>query len=331
MKKILLALLFVTFFVSCKSNDDKKNTTVEVKDVGNKTYMLAYKFKVGDKFSYKMKTITGQGQEMKTDSLRKTEINQTVEYVFDFEVKDVDNDNNTEFKVILSNINVDVTANGKKYSLKNGKANSEEDKKNFIEYIAMYNVPFGIRINKIGEIIEVFKTSKIVDNIVELQGLKESVKSEEKQQYMASMNESAIKPLIQQFFRRLPTTKVGKDSTWSFSYPSSLMVYKLNNTTTYTIRNFLSQNDELLANIDLSLSTSYEGKNKVSEKGITYTFSEPKITGSGNILFNVDRGLMQKAETKTKLELKLLMQGNGITATRNDFSGNTNFIELITK
>ncbi len=331
MKKILLALLLATVFISCKSNDEKKNSAPEVKDVGNETFTLAYKFKVGDKFSYKMKTITGQGQEMKTDSVRKTEINQTVNYVFDFEVKDVDNENNTEFKVTLSDINVDVTANGKKFSLKNGKANSEDEKKNFIEYIAMHNVPFGIRINKIGEIVEVFKTSKIVDNMVELQGLKDKVQNEEKQQYMVSMNETAIKPLLQQFFRRLPTHKVGKDSTWSFSYPSNLMVYNLNNTTTYTLRNFLSQNDELIANIDLSLNTSYEGKNKVTEKGVVYTFSEPKISGSGNILFNVDRGLMQKAETKTKLEIKLLMQGNGLTATRNDFSGNTNYIELITK
>lgn len=135
--------------------------------------------------------------------------------------------------------------------------------------------------------------------------------------------------MLQQFFRRLPNKKIGKDSTWTFSYPSALMVYKLNNTTTYTVRNFLKLDDELLANIDLSLSTSYEGKNKVSERGVNYTFSEPKISGAGNILFNVDKGIMQKAETNTKLELKLLMEATGMTATRKDFSGNTNYIELI--
>lgn len=329
MKKALLFLFFVAFFISCTSNDKKDVSKPEVTDVGNKTFDLAYKFKVGDKFSYKMKTVTGQGQEMKTDSTRRTELNQTVDYKFDFEVREVDADKNTEFSVVLSDINVEVNVNGKKHSYQGGKPVKEEDKKNFIEYEAMYKVPFGIRINKVGEIIEVFKTSKIVDKIIELQGLKDSVKAEEKQQYLVNMNETAIKPLIQQFFRRLPEKKVGKDSTWSFSYPSSLMVYRLNNTTNYTVRNFLTLDDELLANIDLSLNTSYQGQNKVSERGVNYTFGEPKITGSGNILFNIDRGLMQKAETSTKLELSLLMQAKGISATRKDFSGNNNYIELI--
>jgi ribosomal protein L31 len=329
MKKALLFLVFVAFFISCTSNDKKEVSKPEVTDVGNKTFDLAYKFKVGDKFSYKMKTVSGQGQEMKTDSTRRTELNQTVDYKFDFEVREVDADKNTEFSVVLSDINVEVNVNGKKHSFHGGKTVNEEDKKNFIEYEAMYKVPFGIRINKVGEIIEVFKTSKIVDKIIELQGLKDSVKAEEKQQYLVNINETALKPLIQQFFRRLPEKKVGKDSTWSFSYPSSLMVYKLNNTTNYTVRNFLTLDDELLANIDLSLNTSYQGQNKVSERGVNYTFGEPKITGSGNILFNIDRGLMQKAETSTKLELSLLMQAKGISATRKDFSGNNNYIELI--
>lgn len=329
MKRALLFLLIVALFVSCGSNDKKESTKPEVEDVGGKTFDLAYKFKAGDKFSYKMKTVSGQGQEMKTDSVRKTELNQTVNYKFDFEVREVDNDKNTEFSVILSEISVDVSANGKKFQYTGGKKLNDDEKKNFIEYEAMYKVPFGIRVNKIGEIVEVFKTSKIVDNIIELQGLKDSVKNEDKQHYLVNMNETAIKPLLQQFFRRLPEKKIGKDSTWTFSYPSALMVYKLNNTTIYTVRNFLKQDDELLANIDLSLSTSYEGKNKVTERGVNYTFSEPKISGSGNILFNVDKGILQKAETNTKLELNLLMQAQGITATRKDFSGNTNYIELV--
>ncbi len=329
MKKTLLFLLFVALFVSCGSNDKNESSKPEVEDVGGKTFDLAYKFKAGDKFSYKMKTVSGQGQEMKTDTTMRTELNQTVNYKFDFEVREVDADKNTEFSVILSEINVEVNANGKKHTFQGGKTVSAEDKKNFIEYEAMFKVPFGIRVNKIGEIVEVFKTSKIVDNIINLQGLKDSIKNDEKQQYLVNMNETAIKPLIQQFFRRLPEKKIGKDSTWTFSYPSALMVYRLNNTTTYTVRNFLNLDDELLANIDLSLSTSYEGKNKVTERGVNYTFSEPKISGAGNILFNVDKGIMQKAETNTKLELNLLMQAQGMSATRKDFSGNTNYIELV--
>ena len=65
---------------------------------------------------------------------------------------------------------------------------------------------------------------------------------------------------------------------------------------------------------------------------LIYSFGDPKISGSGAILFNLDRGLLQKSNTNTKLEINILMQASvprPMTATRKDFTLNTNSIELV--
>ena len=70
----------------------------------------------------------------------------------------------------------------------------------------------------------------------------------------------------------------------------------------------------------------------MTDRGVNYNFGDPKISGSGNILFNLDRGLLQKANTNTRLEINILLQASSpkpITATRKDFTINTNSIELI--
>ncbi len=334
MKKVLL-LLIVVLFVSCGKNDnkdDKNNKKAEIVNIGKESVNIQYKFKRGDKFTYKMITMAATGQSVKTDTTRSTELNQTVEYIFDFDVIDVDADNIAEFNVVISNIKVDASANGKKFNYQSGKEIKAEDKRNFVEYESMYKMPFRVRVNKIGEVIEVSRTDKIVENIIKLQGVKDSVSIQEKQQFTANLNEGAIKPLVQQFFRRVPTNKINVDSTWVFKYPSSVMVYTIENSTIYKVKNFEKINDQLIANISLELQVAWKGKNKMTDRGVNYNFGDPKISGSGSILFNLDRGLLQKASTNTKLEIKILMQASvprPMTATRKDFTVNTNSIELI--
>ncbi|MFH0735410.1 MAG: DUF6263 family protein [bacterium] len=333
MKKILI-LFVVVLFVSCGKNESNKtnNQKADVVNIGKESVSIQYKFKRGDKFSYKMTTVAATGQTLKTDTTMSTELNQTVEYVFDFDIVDVDADKIAEFNVTIRDIKVDATANGKKFSYKSGNEIKEEDKKNFVEYEAMYKIPFRIRVNNIGEVVEVSRTNKIVDNIIKLQGAGDSISVQEKQQFAANLNEGAIKPLVQQFFRRIPTTKINVDSSWVFKYPSSIMVYTIENSTVYKVKNFEKINDELIAKISLDLQVTWKGKNKMTDRGVNYSFGDPKISGSGAILFNLDRGLLQKSNTNTKLEINILMQASvpkPMTATRKDFTLNTNSIELI--
>ena len=269
MKKILI-LFVVVLFVSCGKNDNNKtnNQKAEVVNIGKESVSIQYKFKRGDKFSYKMTTVAATGQTLKTDSTRSTELNQTVEYVFDFDVVDVDADKIAEFNVVITNIKVEASANGKKFTYQSGKEIKEEDKKNFVEYEAMYKIPFRIRVNNIGEVVEVSRTNKIVDNIINLQGAGDSISVQEKQQFANNLNEGAIKPLVQQFFRRIPTNKVNVDSSWVFKYPSSIMVYTIENSTVYKVKNFEKINDELIANISLDLQVTWKGKNKMTDRGV---------------------------------------------------------------
>lgn len=331
MKRLLLLLFISILVVSCGKSSNENGVPEKV-DIGKEPVSLVYKFKRGDKFTYKMKTIASQGQSMKTDTTLTSEISQTVEYVFDFDVVDVDADKIAELNVTINDVKVDASANGKKFSFKAGQKLQGEELKNFFEYQAMHQVPFRIRVNKIGEVVEVTRTNKIVDNMLKLQGIADSVSAQEKLQFQSNLNEGALKPLVQQFFRRVPEKKVNVDSTWTFDYPSNLMVYKIDNKTTYKVTEFQKINDQIVAKVNLNLQVKWEGKNKMTDRGVNYTFGEPKISGQGELLFNVDRGLLQKSDTNTKLEINILMEANQprpMKATRKDFTINTNSIELV--
>ena len=72
----------------------------------------------------------------------------------------------------------------------------------FSEYEALINNSFGLRIKQDGEIVELYKTGKIIDKLLALQGLKDSVKPADKKVLQQKMEEAGLKPIVQQVFRR---------------------------------------------------------------------------------------------------------------------------------
>jgi hypothetical protein len=91
--------------------------------------------------------------------------------------------------------------------------------------------------------------------------------------------------------------------------------------------------DQKIAVINGTIETKVEGSTSYSEMGINYQFEKPISSASGKIYFNIDRGLVQKSKTETRMETAFTMempspQGMQKGKTR-EIITNTNVLELL--
>ncbi|MCX7797391.1 MAG: DUF6263 family protein [Melioribacter sp.] len=338
-KNILFIVLTITLILSCGKKEEKVITNKELSklesiNLKGEKVLLRYKFEKGDKFKYKLTTITTSQESVQADSLMQSKSNQTTTYIFDIEVVDVDENKTAELDITISSLQLNANINGQKINFDSNKKLTEEDKQKFAEYVTIHNTPFRARVNETGEVIEVFRLDKMIDKINSLQQQKQNLSAEQKSQLAKNLGDMFIRPITQLIFRELPHKSLAKDSTWQKNYPGQLSVFKVDNIITYKVEDFVKVNDNKAAKLSANLSCTWTGNKKGEDNGIKYSFSDPKISGSGNILFNIDKGLLIRAETVTSVELtaniELKDEKNKLRkAVRKDFTSNKNIIELL--
>ncbi|MCX6149836.1 MAG: DUF6263 family protein [Ignavibacteriales bacterium] len=346
MKKILIVIIASLLLISCgkkdKPEENKTTATPDTTGVLNtvkddappKDVAISYQLLKDKKYTYRLTSISNTTQSVISDSTMKQNLKQTISYIFELNVTDVDADKVMDIKINLSSVNLTADANGQKITYQSGTKMDSLQRLKFLEYEAVVNNPFAIRLDQKGEILEIYRVDKIVNKFLTLQGLKDSVTIEQKKQFQTNISETALKPLIQQIFRTLPKNKVGKDSTWTNQYTTRLGVFEIDNIAKYKLTDFAKLNDERLAVVDAGLDIVARGKNKVSENGVNYDFKKPEATGSGTIYFNLNKGCIEKSKTSTTLKMSLTMNmpktpRGPMKATRNDFMLNTNVLELL--
>ncbi len=339
MKRLYLLLIIIPIFLSCSKKEEKLNgdiakSSYESIDLKGEKVLLRYKFEKGDKFRYKLTTITSSQESIKADSLIQSKSTQTTTYVFDLEVIDVDADRTAELGIIISSLKLDADINGQKINFDTNKKLTEDEKQKFGDYLTIHNTPYRARVNELGEVIEVSRLDKMIDKLNSLQPQKQNLTAEQKAQYAKSLGDALIRPITQLIFRELPQKSLEKDSTWEKNYPGQLSVFKINNTIIYKVEDFVKVNNEKAAKLSANLSCTWTGNNKGEDNGIKYNFSDPKISGTGNILFNIDKGILIRAETGTSIELTANLELKDETqkirkTTRKDITTNKNIIELL--
>ncbi|MGE5497791.1 MAG: DUF6263 family protein [Syntrophothermus sp.] len=345
--KNIFVLLFISLFVfGCGKKEENKpaaaaNDTSSVlktvpDDAPPADVDLVYTLKKDQHLSYKLTSTSSQTQSVVSDTTLKQLAKQTVTYLIDMDVREVDNDNVMDIKATIKWAKLDGEANGQKVSYESGKLQDPKELARYVDYEAVLNNPFYFRMNPKGEILEVYRVDKIVDKYLEIQGIKDSVNNEQKRQFQGNISEGALKPLIQQVFRTLPKNKVAKDSTWHFDYPSRMGVFDIKNIAQYKLVNFekMQNNDNKLAVIEAGLQIVPKGKNKVSDRGIDYDFKNPEAQGSGKIYFNVTKGCVQNSKTSTKMKMSVTVKTSKgprgpMKAVRNDDMETTNSLQLI--
>lgn len=350
MLKQLFVFLFVSILaISCgeKKNGPEKilsdkekyafdSTDLKTQGIDNsgKPFFMEYKFKKGDKFVYRLTTISDNSQTISIDTTISSRVNQKVVYILDFNVKEVDDEGVAEVEMKINSLKLDASANGQVFSFEAGKDNDTAKTKQFAEFYALYNNPFSVRFNKKGEVLEVYKTDKIANKFLEMRGALDTISTEDKNLVKQDLVNGVLNPLVTQIIRKVPEKEVYKDSTWQIQQkPISLMIYQINYVNLYKLESVELLNNDRLAVVDADIEFTYSGQSKVNQGNVSYNFQKPVSTAEGKIYFNVDKGIQVKSRTKTRLEISYTMEANTPKGKqkgkRSDVVANTNILELL--
>lgn len=312
MKNIIFVILIV-FLFGC-SSDKKENKNKSPKDsykanevVKGELKSLAYNFTKGQTFKYKLNTIINNHQSIESDTLIKASMIQNANYVFNFKVLDVDKEKIATITVTPVSIHVKSNINGQSVIYDSRMLYSTREKAMFADYEALKNRSYKVKVSNFGEVLDIFDVDKILNQIWTLQGIKDSLNKDQKEMFKRNFVLTGLAPITEQLFRTVTREKVGINSHWEQRYPSNLGALNITNTASFKIVNFYKEEDDSLAKIEAKLSVSWTGKNSATEQGVTYTFSNPDISGNGEIFYNLTKRLVQRSLTKVHSETSVTM------------------------
>ncbi|MBZ0200037.1 MAG: hypothetical protein K8H86_09225, partial [Ignavibacteriaceae bacterium] len=315
------------FFAGCGENSKNEPVTdnasqneyafdstalkTETAENPNQSFFLRYKLNKGEKVRYRVTSIMENKQHIVADTVMDQNVKQTVVYLLDVEPIDVDADSVTEIKMTIKSIKVNAMANQEAFSFETSTTKDTAEIKKFAEYAALANNPFSLRLSKLGEVLEVFRADKIVNQYLQIKGYADSLNADDKVAVRSQIITTGLKPVLTQIFRELPQKMVAKDSVWSFAQPSSrLLVFQIDATTVYKITGLEKLDADIIAVFDASLKTKVEGKTKYSERGVDYDFKKPVTTATGKVYFDVSNGMILKSKTDISILMSNTMEMN---------------------
>jgi hypothetical protein len=319
-KIIAITTIFLLVLIACdnKKETDKKSieelgstfdstelptTELEEKEELDKSFFMNYKFKPGELLKYRMSIFSRNDQHIEADTIMDNSIEQTLIYLIDFKTLSVDEDSVAEIQCTVRSINLEASGMGNEVSYQSGAEIDSTELAKFAEHESFINYPFSLRVNKNGRLIEIYKIDKIMNRFLSLRGLEDSVRSEDLPMLKQDLSDRVIKPFISQIIREVPNYKMSIDSSWTYKRQSiPVMTFSVDYTNLYKIGKVELFEDEKVAVIDGAVETKVTGDNTYSEGGVNYQFEKPISSASGKIYFNLDRGLIQKSRTETKME-----------------------------
>lgn len=347
MKIILFLFMIGILLISCGDKEgpavvDEKNKynfdTTDVQTTAaenpNESFLLSYNFEKGQKYNYRLTTISETNQTVEADTIIKQTVKQNIIYLVNLSLTEKDDDGFMDLNCTFTSVKLEADANNSKFSYESSSTTDSVEKDKYAEYEALINNPFSIRINRAGELLEIGKTDKIVNSYITIKGYADSVNTEQKTILKRDLGDGILKPIIVQLIRKMPDNRMAKDSSWSNVQPvSKFMVYDVINTTLYKIANLEILKDNKLAVIDAGLKTDVSGNNNFEDRGIKYEFKKPVTTATGKIYFNIDRGCLQKSKTKTIIDVFYTMEmmtPQGLQkGIRKEIISNSNIVELL--
>ncbi len=338
MKKLIILFLMMFIFAACSSNEESSSTSDSTKTAEKfseeieEPIVLKYNYKEGQKFAYRLTSISESLQKIEADTTINTDIKQTVNYELGLTVKSINADGDSNIEIVVNAVSLNAEMNGditeydSKVSPEIGTDNS------IIDYRVLLNKPFNLKINNIGEITGVENISKIVDAFVDHQFKDQPLKPEQKNDVEERLKTGMIMPFAQQLFKVLPNKEVNKDSTWTRNYSSPFAVFQTDNTITFEVIGF--NNDENSLMIDMELVSIPTGDTEATENGVNYKFDVPVINGTGSIDFDYANSVINKSKTITNISIAMSMEGKtadnkSSIVKRTDKTKNINIVEKI--
>ncbi len=317
--KLILAVLMV-YVYGCgdkkddKTNKDNKTTTDLVKKdsiSGKEKLTIKYNVKKGDIFRYKMIARTSNMEKSPATENKEVSQNNEINYYYSKEVNDVDAAGIISYKVNFDSIL--ITSSMADQNIKYSSYINDSIKQNpaFMQYNAVINNPFYIRVNSGGEITDVYGMEKVYETL--FKSLGDTLKEADKQSIKEQFGEESIKEILQQEYQIAPKDPVAVDSSWTKSFSTAILFFEVVNNAKYTLKSIETKDGQTLANIEAMLNVEFKNK-EVTEKGMKVAIENSETGGSGKITVNLNRGCVSFKETSTNLKLVLKLSAQGQTA-----------------
>ncbi len=321
---IILSALFIYVYGCGDKKDDKTitdknnvNSDLIKKDsvTGRQMVQLKYVVKKGDKFNYKMVAKTSNMEKSPATENKEVKQDNEINYFYSKEVDGVDAAGIVSFKVNFDTITISSSMGDQNIKYNSNVNDSVKLNPAFIQYNAVINNPFYIRVSAQGEITDVYGMEKIYE--VLFKALGDTLKEKDKQEIKQSFGEESIKEILQQEYQICPAAIVAVDSNWTKSFNTTVLFFEVVNNAKYTLKSVEDKNGQKIANVEAALVVEFKNK-EVKERGMVIKIENAETSGSGKISLNLSRGCIQKKETLTnlKLDLKLSAQGESANSTQ---------------
>lgn len=342
-KYFMLSLLILSsgMMISCES--ESRNETDKPKAVTNQeasksvtsiSHSIRYKFIPGEIHNYKLTNTLTTIQNIEADTTISAEVKQTADYIFELKVNSVDQYDIADISVKAKQINVTAIVNGERMDYDSKYIYSTRERIFFVDFESIKNKTYRVKATRTGEVIDIYHVDEILNEMLIIKGIKDSVNAEQRKVLKQNLIETGIIPLTEQLFRNVTDGLITVNSSWDQKYPSYFAGFQIENIATFRVDDFPVEQTDTLAKIIASLAVKWEGQNEINERGIKYTFSDPNVGGYGTIYFNLTKGRVQRSETTIRMEMDVKMEsfdaaGKLVKASKKDFIENKSKVQLL--
>lgn len=324
LKNSISVLILAVLLSGCGNKDEKTgdkeksdksgaaNSDLVVKDDKGTKVTLTLKPKKGDVLKYKMNAKTTSKEKSPLTDNREVTSTQDINYYYTEEVNEIASNGIVTFKIKFDSINIVSSASSGDSSMSvkynSNVKDSMYSQPDFIQYNSIINEEFYARVSPQGEISEVYGLEKIYENMIKALG--DTLSMEQKESIKDSFGKDAIKAVLQQQFQMFPQSEVYKDSTWTRSYDTQILIFPVKNILSYKLKDVKEENSQYMLTIDAELAVDIMEK-EVKDKKMSYSVEDSKTGGKGLIVYNLSRGCVQSKETSTNLEMNVKISAAG--------------------
>ncbi|HMS32705.1 MAG TPA: DUF6263 family protein [Ignavibacteria bacterium] len=325
-KKFLL-IMFISFAIitGCGKKDDPKdvnskgdnksgspNADLVVKDDKGTKITLDLKPKKNDVFKYKMNALTTSKEISPMSGDKELVSTQDINYYYSEEVNDVSSAGIITYKIKFDSINILSTVTSGDSSVKVYYNSNVKDsiygKPDFIQYNSIMNEEFFARVTPKGEISEIYGLEKVYENM--FKSLGDTLDAAQKESLKSSFGKEAIQAVLQQQFQIFPDNPVYKDSTWSRSYDTQIMIFPVRNILSYKLNDIKEENNQYTIKIDADLAVDFM-KKEIKDEKMTYKIEDAKTGGKGTVEFNLSKGCVTGKQTSTNIDIGMKLSAGG--------------------
>ena len=333
--KSVLLTMFISFTIltGCGKKDDPKdvnsigdnnsgspNADLVVKDDKGTKITLDLKPKKNDVFKYKMNALTTSKETSPMSGDKELVSTQDINYYYTEEVNDVAAAGIITYKIKFDSINILSTVSSGDSSIKvyynSNIKDSIYSKPDFIQYNSIMNEEFFARVSPKGEITEIYGLEKVYENMFKFLG--DTLDAAQKESLKNSFGKEAIQAVIQQQFQIFPDNPVYKDSTWTRSYDTQVMIFPVRNILSYKLNDLKEENNQYIIKIDADLAVDFM-KKEIKDEKMTYKIEDAKTGGKGTVEFNLSKGCVSGKQTSTNIDIRMKLSAGGqsVNTTQN--------------